>query len=241
MTAAPQYDPESVDTTSADSGSSPVSFSELLELLGHNSFTAVCLKPSGGTFGASVTESTDAASLANVADADLWFGVNPVTGPARGGRGSADDVTALSCLYVDLDVKAGACATLADAATIIDDLSAILGTRPGVLIWSGHGLQPLWPIEDDAAVFSGPDDRARAATLLKRWRRLVETVAGQRGAGVDAVFDLPRILRIPGTTNHKSEPVPVVATRDVGGPLTLEAIDDVLDEFGVPPARRRDP
>ncbi|WP_244971892.1 AAA family ATPase [Gordonia rubripertincta] len=231
---AHQNSPEPAGTTSAGSGSSPITFTGLLDILGHNGFTAVCLKPVDGDFSATVTESADAANLAGVADADLWFGVNPVTGPARGGRGSSDDVTALSCLWVDFDVKDGACATLGDALTIVDDLSAILGTRPGVLIWSGHGVQPLWLIEDDAATFTSPKDRTRAVVLLKRWRRLVETVAGQRGAGVDAVFDLARILRIPGTTNHKADPVPVVATHDRGGPLTLDEIDDVLDEFGVP-------
>lgn len=212
----------------------PIAFSELLDILGHNEFTAICVKPVGGKFGATVTDSADAAKLVSVADADLWFGVNPVTGPQRAGRGSSDDVTALSCLWVDFDVKEGACASLDAAVTIIDDLSAIVGTKPAVMIWSGHGVQPLWLIEDDDAVFTGPEDRARAATLLKRWRRLVETVAGQRGAAVDAVFDLARILRIPGTTNYKSEPVAVVATHGYGAPLTLNEIDEVLDAYGVP-------
>ena len=240
MTTAHQNSTEPVGSTSAGSGlqSAPatVSFAELLTLLGHDGFTAVCHQPIGGEFRSSVTESADAASLADVADADLWFGINPVTGPARtrSGRGRSDDVTKLSCLWVDFDVKEGACASLTEAQAIINDLAVALGTKPAVLIWSGHGVQPLWLIDDEDAVLTSPEDNLRAATLIKRWRRLVENFAEKRGASVDAVFDLARILRIPGTKNYKETPVPVVATRGNGGPLTLNEIDEVLDAYGIP-------
>lgn len=239
MTTAHQSNPEPVDTTSAGSGlrSAPgtVSFAELLTMLGHDEFTAVCHQPVGGDFVAHVTESADAASLANVAEADLWFGVNPVTRPAPGRRGTSEDVTKLSCLWVDFDVKPGACESLTQAQAIINDLAGVLGTNPAVLIWSGHGVQPLWLIDDDDAVFASPADRARATTVIKRWRLLVNIFAESRDAGVvDAVFDLARILRIPGTTNYKETPVPVVATPAGGGPLTLDEIDEVLDAYGIP-------
>lgn len=238
MTSSP-VNPDPVASVATGPGLRPapgtVDFAELLTMLGHDDLTAVCHQPVGGKFSFMVTESADAASLATVADADMWFGINPVSRPAPGSRGKSDDVTRLSCLWVDFDVKPGACTSLTQAQAIIDDLAAALGTPPAVLIWSGHGVQPLWIIEDDDAVFASNEDRARAATLIKRWRRMVENFSEKRDAGVvDAVFDLARILRIPGTTNYKETPVPVVATRGAGGPLTLNEIDEVLDAYGIP-------
>ena len=238
MTHSP-VNPDPVARVAAGPGLRPapgtVGFDELLTMLGHDGFTAVCHQPVGGEFVAHVTESADAATLANVADADLWFGVNPVIRPAPRRRGTSQHVTKLSCLWVDFDVKPGACESLTQAQAIINDLAGVLGTNPAVLIWSGHGVQPLWLIDDDDAVFASHEDRARAKTVIKRWRLLVNIFAERRDAGVvDAVFDLARILRIPGTTNYKETPVPVVATPGGGGPLTLDEIDEVLDAYGIP-------
>ena len=130
----------------------------------------------------------------------MWFGINPITGPARTGgkRGSADDVTALACLWADLDVKPGACHSIEHAELLIADLSAVLGTVPAVVIHSGHGLQPLWLIDDNESRNLDPQKRAQAAVVLKRWGRLVATIAAARDITVDSVFDLPRILRVQG-------------------------------------------
>jgi hypothetical protein len=81
--------------------------------------------------------------------ANVYFGVNPVCGPARQGkgRGTAEDVTRLGALYADLDVKPGACPSLTVAEAIIDELSGMLGTRPSAITHSGGGLHPIgrWP------------------------------------------------------------------------------------------------
>jgi putative DNA primase/helicase len=227
---------EPVETTSAGSGAS-ISFADLLDELGHDTFTAIGMKPVGGEFSATVTDTADAAGMATVSDADVWFGVCPVEGPVRRGRGSADQVTALPALWADIDVKAGACADLGQAVDVIGAISEAIGSRPTVMIFSGHGFQPLWTIDDPEEAQFGGDaaKRERAATLLRRWGQLVRTVGAQRDIALDSVFDLARILRVPGTTNHKSEPTfPVVATCDLGRPLSFEEITDRLDELDIP-------
>lgn len=227
--------PSPVDTTSTGSG---VSFAELLELLGHDTFTAIGVKPVGGDFVAMVTDTTDAAGMAAIADTDVWFGICPVEGPARRGRGrgKAEQVTALPALWADIDVKPGACTDPTQAVEVIDAISEAIGSRPTVMIFSGHGFQPLWTIDDpDNASFDGSTSkRERAARLLRRWGHLVQLIGRQRGAALDSVFDLPRILRVPGTANHKGEPVGVVAHHDHGRPLTFDEIDERLDEYDIP-------
>lgn len=217
---------------------STIDFADVLELLGHTDgdHIALCYKQGDGPFTTIVnTPAIITAAAPGFTDADVWFSVNPVTGPAHtGGRGGADAVTRLTSLWADIDIKPGACADLEQAHQLIDDISAALGTRPAAIIYSGHGLQPLWPIDDDDnAILDSPERTAMAAAVLKRFGRLVATIAATRDIAVDSVFDLPRILRVPGTTNHKGDPVPATATGDSGAPLTIGEICDRLDEYGV--------
>lgn len=225
---------------SVNPGSPPTSqitFADVLDTLGHHTHTALCYKKPDGQF-STIVNTPDLVALAaqGLSDADVWFSINPVAGPPRTGpRGNADAIETLTSLWADLDIKPGACATLDDAHQLIDDLSAALGTRPSVIIASGHGLQPLWAIDDeDNTTLDSPERTAMAAAVLKRWGRLVATIAGHRGIAVDSVFDLPRILRVPGTVNHKGDPAPTSAVADTGSPLTVGEICDRLDEYGVP-------
>ena len=110
------------------------------------------------------------------------------------------DVTRLRDLPVDLDFKPGGCPDRKTALAIIFDLSVVLGTRPSVLVDSGHGVHAHWVIDDGQITDVGTARRA----LVKRWGRLVEYVAKeQHGVHVDSVFDLPRMMRIPDSYNNK--------------------------------------
>ena len=158
-----------------------------------------------GEFATVVKPPADAAKyVAGLPDrANVYFGVNPTKGPARdrAGRGKATDVTRVSAVWADLDVKPGACTDLDTAEAVVDDLSAILGTRPSAITHSGGGLHPYWPISDGYISSAGV---GRAQALVRRWGRLVAVVAEKRGARVDSVFDLARMLRVPGTYNCKA-------------------------------------
>lgn len=217
-----------------------LTFAELLDHLGHTAgdHIALCHKPiDGGAFTTIVNTPTILAIVAgSITDADVWFSINTLAGPPRTGpRGDANTVTRLTCLWADIDIKAGACPDLPTADMLIGDISIAIGTRPSAVIHSGHGLQPLWIIDDpDNTTLDNPDQRGAAATLVRRWGRLVATIADRRGIAVDNVFDLARILRVPGTINHKDTPVPTTAVADTGAPLTVGEICDRLDEYGVP-------
>lgn len=167
--------------------------------------------------------------------ANIFFGVNPVRGPARkgGGRGAARDVTRLAALWADLDVKSGGCPDLRTALAIISELSEILGTRPSVITHSGNGLHPYWPISNGTEI--EPSD---VQMLLDRWKRLVKAVAKSHAAKVDSVFDLARMLRVPNTHNNKmttnGQPGPLVRTvADAGRALTYGEIDERLNKVGI--------
>jgi hypothetical protein len=137
-------------------------------------------------------------------EADVWFGVNPVRGPERRGRGRGTerDVTRWAGCPLDVDVKEKAFAALEQAQEFIGLLSGMIGTRPTVVIYSGHGLQPIWTLED--AVLGDEATWGRAYRLSRRFGRLATHVAWTRfKANLDTVADLSRVLRVPGTFNHK--------------------------------------
>ena len=220
-----------------DSTCTTLNFTDLLlGALGYrdDERVAVCHCKPGGTFRASVMPPDVAPRYVAALDGvDVWFSVNPTAAPAGVdvGRGTAAQTTRLAALVVDLDVKPGGCPDLETAEAVIDDLSALLGARPSAVVHSGHGLQPYWPVDDGDVTdaFTVAD----AAVLLARFGLLVALVAEKRKAKADNVFDLARVLRAPGTTNHKSDPVPISARPDTGGPLTVDEVTERLDEAGV--------
>lgn len=63
-------------------------------------------------------------------------------------------------------------------------------------------------------------------------------VAGNHKVKADSVFDLPRVMRLPGSYNNKAangeQPPLVTARTQPGGPLTMTEVKDRLDEVGVP-------
>ena len=161
--------------------------------------------------------------------ADIWIGVNPVGAWVKTGRGKATDVTRLAALYADLDEKDGGCSSLAQAEDIIDDLSGILGESVTYMMYTGHGIHPVWAVDPDETATN-----EELGALLKRWGRLVKAVAKRRGAQADSVFDLSRILRAAETRNNKDDvPIEVVGLMGTDGPLTLSQISERLDEAGI--------
>ena len=134
---------------------------------------------------------TDAAAFGLAASRpwQTYYGVCP----RRHGGGKKADVTSIPALWGDVDDKrfgdgrAGALAAL-----------AALPLAPTLVVDSGGGLQPYWHLASPLRI-AGVDDPlvARVEDLLRRlYARL---------GGLDAVQDLGRILRLPGTFNTKPE------------------------------------
>ncbi|GAA4756214.1 DNA primase family protein [Gordonia alkaliphila] len=214
-----------------------LTLTQLIEQLGHTHL-AICTKPHGDTNATFrthiVTPDTIDDTLNALEPGDTWFSINEIAGPAgTRPRGDATAVTRHTALWADLDIKPGGFDDETLAWALIDDLTIALGTAPIAVIHSGHGLQPLWQIDPDDGTLTTDTDRAETTALLARWRRLVETLAAHRGGNVDAVFDLPRILRAPGTVNWKTTPVPTSCEPGRGAPITYNEIRDTLDAHGI--------
>ncbi len=212
-----------------------------LNVLGVDSHehVSVCHKEVGGPFRAVVVAAADAPAEAArwAATSCVWFGINPVTLPVGStARGKTAEVARLVALVADLDIDE-AKLTADTAVAVGDELSRMLGVDPVVTTFTGHGFQPVWAVErDESTDLTDPERRTRAKVLVARFGRLVKRVAAQHGGSVDTVFDLPRVSRVPRTTNYKyaNKPVPVFGIPRGGSPISLDRLSEVLDEYDVP-------
>ena len=214
----------------------------LLDTLGFtdDEFVSLGYEDTDGVFHTAVMSPTDAVVAADKLPrtANVFFGVNPVRGPARknSGRGKEADITRLAALPVDLDIKSGGCSSRDVADAIIANLGIRLGvTRPSATVDSGHGRHGYWPISDGWIV---DGDIGPARALLKRCGRLVAHVAAAHNVHADNVFDLTRMMRVPGSLNNKSgsngEAPPLVTAHTAPGePRSMADVDKALTKAGV--------
>ncbi len=216
-----------------------LSFSDLLEALSYEDGESISINYAepGGQFHSLMTTPAQVQEVIDrVKDtANVWWGINAMH-PGVEGRGKVADVTRWTCLHADLDVKPGGMPSFDAAGAVVTELSSMIGSRPVAIVYTGNGFQPYWALDpaDDGTELRGEDQRNRAVALLRRWGRLVQRVAAANGGRVDSVYDLPRVLRVPGTFNRKSEPKPVVGMADQGSPVTVDALAECLDAYAVP-------
>lgn len=120
-------------------------------------------------------------------------------------RATIEQVQCLVGLVADIDHKPGGCPDEQTARTILQQLEH----APTYLVHSGHGLQAGWLFREPW-VFDTPQEHADAQNLALAWGYTVAEQYNRAGYEVDAVHDLTRIMRVPGTMNVKGDPVPCV-------------------------------
>jgi hypothetical protein len=143
------------------------------------------------TFARTVDEAL--AAIAAIPEGfEVYYGVNP----RRGREGTKEGVAWLTCLYADCDDKHFG----GDSRASYDAIMAFELIPTGI-VRSGHGWQPYWELTE--WLENTPANRDRIESMQRRlYLRL---------GGLDAVQDISRILRVPGTHNwkHPTEPLPV--------------------------------
>lgn len=169
----------------------------------------------------------DAAINALPKTSNLYFSINPTT--SRSTKGTEEQTSRWLALNADLDGEENKLGTIENCEQVMADLSGILGVGPTAVIYSGHGIQPVWSLEDTGAL---TNDEQQA--LLKRWGRLVQRVASHRGSA-DSVFNLDRLHRAPGTMNVKRVPhVEAFAVASGGAPIGADRLVEILNDYDIP-------
>lgn len=137
----------------------------------------------------------------------IWFGVNPLAAPPESGRGSEADVGWVVGLWIDLDTgneghKKANCPP--DKPTALEMLSRA-PLEPTWIVDSGHGFHGYWLFSEPVEVTDQNRDDLKGLSVKWQHQFRLPPINPQ-GYHVDNTADLSRILRLPGTLNHKTDP-----------------------------------
>jgi hypothetical protein len=163
-----------------------------------------------------ITTTRDVYLTVALHDQDLALQLAGETDPSRV-RGSIGSAVAIPGLWADVDVYSPA-HKRRDLPPTFADARALVGAfplKPTVIVHSGFGLQAWWLFKEPWT-FQGPEDRARAQQLARRFGATLQTYARERGWSIDDTADLARVLRLPGTLNCKlptAVPVEIIEWR----------------------------
>jgi len=163
--------------------------------------------------------------------------------PANTSRGAEPGVTALPGFWADVDIAGGAHKatdlppTEQDARGLIDTA----GLEPSIIVRSGFGLQPYWLFRESWKIESD-EERQRLKSLSTRFQLNLRLRANVRGWTMDSTADLCRVLRVPGTFNHKVDGDVRMVTADYADrAYNLDDFEDLLAGIEDPGEDGREP
>ena len=158
-------------------------------------------------------------------------------GPTK--RGTAATVCGIPGIWMDLDIAGPAhkqAALPPDRAAVLDLLGG-LPLRSSLLVDSGNGLYAFWLFPEFWA-FDDDEERAQAASMLRRWQAMVRGAARRRGWVFEGTADLARVLRPAGAVNFKLGAAPVRVIHEDAARYLADEIEAFLpDEDGAAPGR----
>ena len=120
-------------------------------------------------------------------------------------RGRAASAVALPGLWVDLDV-AGPTHASGDLPADLETALGLLDAVPvpaSCRVGTGSGVHAYWLL-DEIWRLESEREREQARSLVARVQLAIRRRAAELGLSVDATADLARVLRLPGTLNHKT-------------------------------------
>jgi hypothetical protein len=128
-------------------------------------------------------------------------------------RGGSSHVSGIGAFWLDIDIASDAHkkdrlpASEAQAIAMAED--AFPALKPSAIVHSGHGFQMWYLLTQWTSVTDS--NREMISDMLIGFSDKWRAYCASTGFDADSVCDLSRVMRLPGTTNHKivSAPVPV--------------------------------
>ena len=153
-------------------------------------------------------------------------------------RGAKNDITALTSLFIEIDIDTGNhkksdLPTYDEAKTVLNSFNL----EPSIVNHSSGGFHVYWLL-DEPIYLESQEDRQQAGKLLKRLENVIHALLKHKGKVADSVAELSRVLRPPGTLNHKYDPPREVKTihfkeNRYSQEEVLEAIEEFEDRLNI--------
>jgi hypothetical protein len=158
-------------------------------------------------------------------ETDIFFGVSI---RKTNSNGKKENCHYLPALYIDIDTgqtghnKQSYFNTKEDALFHLSKLNL----KPSAVVDSGHGVHVYWLL--DKPLLLDKDSISKAETLMKHLEML---------CGGDTVKDVSRILRVPYTTNWKTNEgvMSKIIHSNYDARISLDEMSDLLDKKGLFP------
>lgn len=123
-------------------------------------------------------------------------------------RSKESEITTVTAFYVDIDYQSGIAHKKKnlpkDKSEVLDIIDEAF-VEPTMIVHSGNGVHAYWILETPVST------KEKSVTVLKeinkRIHLLFKKKSEDRKCSIDSVFDLARILRIPGTKNVKYDKI----------------------------------
>lgn len=191
-------------------------------------------------------ELIERAALAFDAEgADVYFSVAATTpGLSKYHRGTRAQLVALPGFAMDFDVAGDGHQSQAlpeNEETVIAEYLAKVTPWPTRVHRTAGGLHAFW-LFDRPLIFGTSTKEGfvieEIQKLSEQWQALFQAIAQSRGEHLDSTADLTRILRLPGTHNHKLDdrgvaPRPVTVAYGNGERVTLDQLRETISKSGV--------
>ena len=159
---------------------------------------------------------------------DIWGCVGCVGQRPDKGRGTEKDVIADPGFWFDLDCKEGShnkenLPSRDEALSFLQEIPF----KPSLVVSSGGGFQVYWLFKE-MWTFSSDEERQQAKDLSRRFHLTIISMGKAHGWDLDNTSDLIRLLRLPGTWNHKGDPVQVKILESNNYRYEPESFEDFL-------------
>jgi hypothetical protein len=172
-----------------------------------------------------------------LAERDVYVGIGLAGkdyGPTH--RCVSAQITGISGLASDFDLLSGAHSNKALPHTVEQALQIVPpGMPPGLVILTGNGAHCWWLLKEPC-IFDSEEERSHVARLVARWHTMLRLNSAAHGWAYDRLSDLARVLRVPGTINHKdpANPKDVTVLSSTDHRYNLCDFEELLDEAGIP-------
>ena len=137
---------------------------------------------------------------------DTYYGVCLLRPDLATGRGKVEDVVAVPGFWVDIDIAHEAHKASHYPKSVEEALSIIqeFPLPPTIIINSGYGLHVYWLFKE-LWVLETDEERERAKQYSSDFQKTMQAIFKRKGYEIDNTQDLARLLRVPGTLNHKMD------------------------------------
>ena len=152
-------------------------------------------------------------------EADIYFGLGISPKPfGTHKRCKADDVVGITSFWIDIDVKGENHQKQNLPETFEDGMKMVFkNPYPSYIVKTGGGLHAYWLLD---RIYT----KDEVKNALKDWQ---QSFSG--GFDIDATHDFSRVLRVPGTYNHKNDQKQYVEViSDIGTTYNLAELKKML-------------